>query len=342
MDILKALCAFGVVVVHQRFPGRIGLAVIDLFRIAVPIFFMITGYFYVDVQNSRREVIQIKKIFWLFLLSNVTYLLWRVVIRMPCGKNEIMLFLSEIFHWKTMVIFVFFNESPIQPHLWYLGAVLYVLVIVHFLKKLLKTHFDAGLCIFLPVLLVIGLVFGSYSLLLLHKIYPEYVFRNFLCEGIPFFSIGYFLRKKKKSYAISKLFQNKAVQLVLVCCFSVTTLLEHTLLSYLGFSGTREYFLSTIFLSIIVFSIFNNCQWNDKMPLLQYIGRELSAKIYIIHPVIIAIFNKIVSRTEIYLYYNMCRPIVVYGVSAAVSVLLIKLKPKLLDLLFKKKFYRKM
>lgn len=43
-----------------------------------------------------------------------------------------------------------------------------------------------------------------------------------------------------------------------------------------------------------------------------------------------------------YLYYNLCRPIVVYGVSAAVSVLLIKLKPKLLDLLFKKKFYRKM
>ena len=218
---------------------------------------MITGYFYVDVQNSRREVIQIKKIFWLFLLSNVTYLLWGIIIRMPCGKNEIMLFLSEIFHWKTMLIFVFFNESPIQPHLWYLGAVLYVLVIVRFLKKLFKTNFDAGLCILSTVFLVMGFIFGSYSLVLLHKIYPEYVFRNFLCEGIPFFSIGYFLRKKKKSYAISRLFR-----------------------------------------------------------------------------------NKIVSRTEIYPYYNLCRPVAVYSVSVVTSVLLIKLKSKLKGALFQKNFVK--
>lgn len=38
LDILKALCAFAVVTIHQKFPGRIGICLDALARIAVPIF----------------------------------------------------------------------------------------------------------------------------------------------------------------------------------------------------------------------------------------------------------------------------------------------------------------
>lgn len=38
LDILKALCAFGVVAIHAPFPGKIGSYIMALSRIAVPIF----------------------------------------------------------------------------------------------------------------------------------------------------------------------------------------------------------------------------------------------------------------------------------------------------------------
>lgn len=53
IDILKAICAFLIVCIHVPFPGNIGEYVTTLARIAVPIFFMITGYFYSGVVKKR-------------------------------------------------------------------------------------------------------------------------------------------------------------------------------------------------------------------------------------------------------------------------------------------------
>ena len=60
IDNLKAICTFLIVCIHVPFPGEIGAYFITLTRIAVPIFFMITGFFYLDiifivVQLSRQK-----------------------------------------------------------------------------------------------------------------------------------------------------------------------------------------------------------------------------------------------------------------------------------------------
>ena len=44
-DILKSICAFLVICIHVPFPGAFGECVTTAARIAVPVFFMITGYF---------------------------------------------------------------------------------------------------------------------------------------------------------------------------------------------------------------------------------------------------------------------------------------------------------
>lgn len=45
IDNLKAICTFLIICIHVPFPGEIGAYFITLTRIAVPIFFMITGFF---------------------------------------------------------------------------------------------------------------------------------------------------------------------------------------------------------------------------------------------------------------------------------------------------------
>ena len=53
LDVLKAICAFLVVCIHVPFPGKVGEYFTALTRVAVPIFFMITGFFHADVVLAR-------------------------------------------------------------------------------------------------------------------------------------------------------------------------------------------------------------------------------------------------------------------------------------------------
>lgn len=64
IDILKALCAFLIVCIHVPFPGKVGAYFTTLTRVAVPVFFMITGYFYSDTVARHKEKRQIQKILY--------------------------------------------------------------------------------------------------------------------------------------------------------------------------------------------------------------------------------------------------------------------------------------
>ena len=57
------------------FPGKVGAYFTALTRVAVPIFFMITGYFYSDTIKRHRECVQIKKIALLVVEANLFFFL---------------------------------------------------------------------------------------------------------------------------------------------------------------------------------------------------------------------------------------------------------------------------
>lgn len=67
LDILKVISAFLVVCIHASFPGEFGKNVASLARVAVPIFFMITGFFFDSIIERHREKTQLKKVFWMFV-----------------------------------------------------------------------------------------------------------------------------------------------------------------------------------------------------------------------------------------------------------------------------------
>ena len=66
LNILKFICATLVVFIHCKFPGEFGKIIENYGRIAVPIFFMISGYFVYN--NIRSKVFKkFKRIFILLL-----------------------------------------------------------------------------------------------------------------------------------------------------------------------------------------------------------------------------------------------------------------------------------
>lgn len=323
LDILKAICAFCVIVIHAPFPGKIGEYALALSRIAVPVFFMITGYFY-SARSREKKGAQIKRIFMLCLFANGLYFLWGLFAKFCAGGGKISADLLPKITVKSLLGFLFLNESPFAGHLWYLGALLYVLLLVGLLERVCPKRFDAILLAATPLLLSVNFVFGGYSHLLLQRAYSHLLTRNFLCVGIPYFTIGLYLGKYKR--IVTALRTKRALLIFATLFFLLTTVTEAYLLGRLGVGSTREHYLSTPFLSILVFSAFASPHQKEKLQFLYDIGKRHSTNIYILHPIVIAVSDGIFRRLPLYSIFLSVRPIAVCLGTLLLSMLLCKLQ----------------
>ena len=321
LDILKAFCTFCIMIIHAPIPGEIGMYIEALSRIAVPIFFMITGFFYVDTQAKKKELAQIKKMFWLCVYANALYLPWGLVLNRHAGES-IQAYVSKVFAPKALLEWLVFNQSPFSGHLWYLGAILYALMIVYVLNRVCGDKSSRILLVAAPFLLLINLALGNYSRLLFQREFSSILTRNFLFCGIPYFTLGYFLRKRKD---IAEALCARPVFLVSAALFfACTTIAELFLVHHFGIAANVDLFISTTFLSIVVFSACTSPYWNRKMPVLRLIGRKYAVYIYIFHPIVIAVLNTVAKLLRIYDFYVYCRPVAVFVVSTLMSIAFIK------------------
>ena len=276
---------------------------------------MITGYFYSDTVVRRREKHQIKKILYLAVEANVLFFIWNITLAI-LKRDSIISYMQSIFTGKNILKFLALNESPLAGHLWYLGAILYVLVIVLLVDKL-----DCRKLLYYltPVLLVVDLMLGKYSLLIFHREFPYILVRNFLCVGIPYFCIGNLIREKRYSEK-----WNKKVLQILIIAFAITTLAERFALVNAGLNATRDHYISTTFLAICLFVYTLKSNWHNKG--LAMIGRKYSTWLYIIHPIFITVFSIVVGKLGLKSIYRYVAPIVVYCATLVFLIILQKVK----------------
>ena len=162
IDTLKFICAVLVVMLHT---GSVYQdLILPITRCAVPVFFMISGYLLyngkeIGKERLKRNIVTITKI---MLWSTLLFAVLKEFMALYHGY----LFLPNAKEW---IDFIVLNENPFGFHLWYLGAYLYVLLIVGFVDKYDKWNY---LFMLIPILLAGDLIFGKYSLLLLNKEYP--------------------------------------------------------------------------------------------------------------------------------------------------------------------------
>lgn len=266
---------------------------------------MISGYFYKKNQTKR----QIKKIAILFLEANLMYCLWDLIYGLLSGNNPVI-------NLKSLVKFVLLNESPFSGHLWYLGAILYTLIIVYLLDKIGCKKIMYWIT---PVLLIGDLIIGKYSILIFGREFPYIVVRNCLFVGIPYFSIG--MMMKENSIRIGKWG---------ILLFTLTTVLERYLLVSNGLNATRDQYISTTFLAIAVFSF--ALEYKGKVnETVAKIGRDYSTWIYIIHPIFITCFGYVVSKLGLHILWGYVGPVVVFLVSLIFVAFASEIKNKVIQ-----------
>ncbi len=315
LDILKCICALLVICIHEPFAGIVGKNIVHLARVAVPIFFMITGFFYQPIIDRKREAAQIKKTFKFFLWANLFFMGLQFVFSLAkfiltsAGASAFDEFISY-FSLESIFNFIILNESPFSSHLWYLGAILYVLLIAYALRKIgwFKILYWAT-----PVLLLADLVFGKYAKVFWGHSFDYIYVRNFLCVGIPYFTIGVLIYKNKDK--ISSFLKNKKLLCIGgIILFAVTTILEYYLLVSVDLNAARDHYISTTFLSVLIFIFFmlyfNNQP--ERKSFMSVIGQKYSTMIYIMHIPVITVTSKIAGTLHITGIYNLVAPIVVF------------------------------
>jgi surface polysaccharide O-acyltransferase-like enzyme len=303
IDSLKAACAFLIVCVHIQFPEPINSIVLPITRIAVPIFFMITGYFYNLNGNAVQKHNQIIHVLKLIVFANTFYLSFNTLFSVMQGKSGLD-YIVSVLTIKKIALFLITNDDSVSGHLWYLSAILYVLIIFLLLPGLNKR--GKYRYVVIVALLLCDIVFGKYAIVIWGHEFPLWMTRNFLFVGIPYFWIGNLIRENND-------FKGKARTLgclIMSALFCVTSIAESMILKLLNCNATRDHYISTTFLAITVFTLALQLRESKKLPAL--IGERYSQDIYIIHPAIITVFTVDFFGSVVADFYTWVAPLVVY------------------------------
>ena len=260
MDSLKLICAILVMCIHTPQIENMVDYIAPLYRCAVPIFFMISGYFTYGKKNLdstiRRRIIDQLKIFcWALIFYFIVALFNK-------GLGAFSILGSLMTTGCLLGNYVTYAE-----HLWYILAYVYVLLVMLLVER--YNMYKFLFCI-TPVLLIIAVIAGTYSEMLFGHSYSLYYTRNFLFTGLPFFALG-MIAKRMKSISVPAMIASCMI-------FYATGLLEVKSFEF----STGDIYISTIFLSISIFLLFVNIR-QTKDNFISRTGREDGLYIYIFH-----------------------------------------------------------
>lgn len=178
VDILKIILAFFVVFLHMHllrdyYPSLSYVLVNGLFRIGVPVFLIITGYYFYHVDDINKLKKWLIRIFLLYFIWSVVYI--------PFWKE------GKVF---TNIVFGY-------HHLWYLIGTLFAGILLFAVRKKSTQFLVIAILFLFSCGYVIQLLGNLHSftgeLDSTFNLFPSY--RNFLFVCFPFLGIGFLIKK---------------------------------------------------------------------------------------------------------------------------------------------------
>ena len=97
IDIVKTLAALLVICIHTGYPSVVGDYVVAFCRVAVPLFLLVSGYYYQNIIAKKKITVYYKKVLGLTFFSSIFYFI-------VSGKKMDCLI---TFRWDKMLIFNF-------------------------------------------------------------------------------------------------------------------------------------------------------------------------------------------------------------------------------------------
>ena len=268
LDVIKFFAAFMVVYIHYGTVETGTYHVIShliegLCRVAVPLFFMISGYFYPMLKVQRKFRKHLIKLLILAVSSSVLYNLVHCIELVHEG-GTILEYLSATFTPKLIAAFFIINADPSSFHLWFLWASLYVYIIFYFVDKTKKVN---SLYILSCLLYIVSIP----------VLYSKGYVANFLFLGLPYMCLGRYIKEKK--VFLSKCSDKTFLFFVILSLILIV--IECYVLGHFKMDGLDSH----LFVLPAVFCLFSLALRNPSFGngIIATIGRQDSGFIYIVH-----------------------------------------------------------
>ncbi len=262
LDAMRILAAFSVVCIHyQIVPGSMISRYTEVAaRFAVPLFFMITGFFLQAVIDKGRFKGYMQKIAILTVGTNVLYLILGFLYGTldALSIKDVCLQLLGVPVWGVIV--------------WYLFTLIYSCITIYFIYNKLPR-----LIKFLPLLIIGYFCLVPYSISLIHENgwKSSIVINNFVVEGIPLIALGWNIRP------LIKWNINWKVWTFFAMVFTITAIFEARAASQILHSWIQVYF-STIPQTIcIMMAALTFPQYKWRLGWLSTAGQKYATYIYI-------------------------------------------------------------
>lgn len=312
LDLLKLIAAFMIVCIHFKSYGKIGEVITIFARFAVPVFFMISGYYAYndDTKKIKGKIIHIIKI---YIFAFVIYFCFNVVVKILAGQiREAIWYVSTYRRPRYVLPVILFNESNTAMHLWFLGSLIYSYIIQQIIIKLkIKENLVYILsCALLLIHLALGIglsVLGIETPAFLAK---NYMLRNFLFMGFPLFSLGQFVKKNEE------MLLNKVSVLHIVILFAVS-IIEAIVMR--GVNWEKDLYLGAVLFGFALFVVALKMRDKTYSPKLITLFNT-STNVYLVHVMI----GDILALTPLdnMLFYQYAAPFIIFVVSVIITLVL--------------------
>lgn len=244
-----------------------------IYRLAVPLFFAISGYFNyrTDTEKAAAGAITfIRRSFRYLLVGFAFYIVFDFIMCYVDG-NGVGYYFTTLFYEDPLFEFFFLNR-PITysgAQLWFLIA-LFVVSLVHY--ALLKFGKEKWYRYIVPATLLIQLFFGGYMRLFQDTDMPIRYTRNAWFMGLPFFGMGYLLAQ----YDFHKKNWYKWLYLLLGIVFFLLQIPEHSIVK-------TEVYASTVPATAFLLLFFTGLPSPKAEFYYKWFGKSLPFYVYILH-----------------------------------------------------------
>lgn len=280
LNVIKCIAIFAIICIHCGFYNVSfkGSVIDSLSRFAVPIFFLISGFFsyYEDnnyaINKYKTRIIRLIK---LYIIATLLYFAFYWMLGSFTSLNDII----NLFSLNACFNYIIFNLNPAVIHLWFISALLYCYIFFYIIRKFSAD--PKSLYVYIPICLFVSLLFGEFSHFFGLSLPIEF-YRNFLFMGLPFFTLGYLIHDKRENLTTVLSNLDLFVMMILGLLF---TILETAVV------GKHDLYIGTIVFTLCLFI------WCIKNPnrldfkISGWIGQNLYSLMYILHIMVLTLWN---------------------------------------------------
>ncbi|MBE5764463.1 MAG: acyltransferase [Clostridiales bacterium] len=287
LDLFKYFLSFLVIAIHltgeyySHFP---------LYRLAVPMFFLISGYFNYSPDNEKvkkKAISFIKRTVRYLIIGFLIYIIFDFVLCLIEGKG-VGYYFTTLFYEDFLLEFFFLNR-PITytgAQLWFLIA-LFVISLVHYLLvRFDRLRYYKAI---VPITFAIYFFFAGYMYLFQNTDMPIRYTRNAWFLGLPNFGLGFLIARinfHKKSWY-------KYLYLALGIFFFFMQIPEYELIrtEYISL----EMYMTGVLAEVFLLQFFLGIKKSDSTFFYNWIGKNGAFYIYILHMAVAVILSKFIT-----------------------------------------------